>query len=171
VLPAPVQHALHEAIPSIPAHRGARQQARRPRRTAHRSETTRCVTCEARHHHPSTSDRTRPRRHPRCTPVSHWAHPQPRWTPTMRPASTRSHGWWSAWDPAWCGARWHGQWWHLRHRMILPHSSRRFNRPWRHHGGMPIPHPSHLPAPRLSRHATPRPSGPWARRGGGVSRT
>jgi len=165
VLPGPVQHALHDAIPSIPARRGAKQQARPIRRTAHRSETTRCVTCEARHHR-STSDRADPRRHPRCTPVSRRMHPRPRWTPTVRSAPTRSPGWWPTWEPASCGARWQ-----LRRPSGWPHFPRRFTRPGRHHGGMPMPYPSHQPVPRLRHHAAPRPSGPAARRGGGVSRT
>jgi hypothetical protein len=161
VLPAPVQHALHDAIPSIPVRGGAKQQARSTRRTAHRSDTARCVTCDARRHR-STSDRTDPRRHPRCTPVSWSEHPRPRWTPTVRPLPTRSPGWWSAWESASCGVHGHRWLWRSPHRIVRPHFPRRFTRPGRHHGGMPMPHPSHQPAPR--------PTGSSARRGV-VSRT
>jgi hypothetical protein len=137
VLPGSAQRALHDVLPANPARGVSKQQPRPARRAAHRNgPTARCVTCEARHHS-STSDRTRPRHHPRCTPVS-WRVP------------TRSPGWWSTWERASCGARWH-----LRHRSGWPHSPRRFTRPMRHHGGMPTPHPGHH----------------RGRRGGGVSRT
>lgn len=154
VLPTPVQHALHDAIPSIPARDGARQQMKPARRTGHRSDPgARCVTCEARHH-----SSTRPRRHPQCTPVSWWTHPRPRWTPTVRPVPTRSPGWRRAWEPTSCGARWH-----LRRRSGRPHSPRQSPRPRRHHGGMPIPHPSRQPAPWPTRHPAPGPSQPAPR--------
>lgn len=144
VLPGSAQRALHDVLPAIPARGVSKQQTKPVGRTAHRSgSTARCVTCAARHHS-ITSDHTRPRRHPRCTPVS-W------------PAPTRSPGWWSTWARASCGARWH-----LRHRSGWPHSPRRFTRPMRHHGGMPTPRPS--------RHPAPRPSGSPARRHN-VSRT
>jgi hypothetical protein len=158
VLPTPVQHALHDVLPSIPARDGARPPAKPTRRNGHRSDpAARCGTCQARHHS-STSDRTRPRRQPHCTPVSWWTHPRPRWTPTVRPVPARSPGWRLAWEPTLCGARWH-----LRHRSGWPHFPRQFTRPTRHHGGMPTPHPSHQPAPRPSRHPAPRPSQPAPR--------
>ena len=117
VLPGSAQRALHDVLPVIPAHAVRKPETKAARRPGHRSgPAARCGTCAVRHH-PSTSDHTGPRRHPRC--------------PRLDPA--RSWRWWSGWEQASCGAHWHQSRWHPRQRIGWPHFPRRSTPPGRHH--------------------------------------